>query len=99
MAQFIGKTVLVRDHRAGVHVGVLESLDLASKSCVLRDARKVWYWSGAASVHGIAANGLDHAQSKVAPVVEAVASCDVVEIVICSEAGAASVMGAPVWTP
>jgi hypothetical protein len=99
MVQFVGKTVLVRDHRAGVHVGVLVSLDLASKSCVLRDARKVWYWSGAASCHGIAANGLSHAESKVAPVVAAVVSCDVVEIVLCSEAGAASVMGAPVWTP
>ena len=96
---FIGKVVLVRDNRAGVHVGTLTALDLASKSCVLTGARKVWYWTGAGSVHGIAARGLNRAGSKVCAPVEIVASCDVVEVVLCSDEGAESVMGAPVWTP
>ena len=99
MQQFIGQIVLVRDNRAGVHVGTLVSLDLGTKTCVLAHARKVWCWSGAGSVHGIAARGINHEGSKVAPLVEAVASCDVVEVVLCTEAGASSVLGAPVWTP
>lgn len=99
MTDFIGQTVLVRDHRAGVHVGELVSLDLATKSCVLKNARKVWYWEGAASVHGIAAKGLSHTGSKVAPPVEMVATCDVVEVVLCSSEGATSVATCPVWSP
>lgn len=94
-----GTKVLVRDHRAGVHVGTFHEFDAAAKTCVLKDARKVWYWSGAASVHGIAANGLDHEESKIAPKVATVISTDVVEIVECSDKGYDSVLNAPVWEP
>ena len=99
MSDMIGKMVLVRDNMAGVHMGELVSFDPATKTCELKQARKVWYWYGAASVHGIAARGLDRDRSKVCPVVETVVSCDVVEVVLCSEEGAASVMGAPEWRP
>lgn len=99
MDEFIGKMVVVRDNRAGVHVGVLRSCDLAAKVAVLADARKVWYWEGAASCHGIAAKGLCHKGSKVAPPVSLVASTDVVEIVLCSTQGALSVMTCPEWGP
>ena len=99
MSELIGKMVLARDNRAGVHVGTLVSLDLAAKTCELSNARKVWYWVGAASCHGIAAKGLNHDGSKVCPVVGTVLSCDVVEIVECSSEGSKSVMEAPEWTP
>jgi hypothetical protein len=94
-----GSRVLVRDHRAGVHVGEFVEFDAAAKTIQLSNARKVWYWSGAASVHGIAANGLSHSESKVAPSVTTVISTDVVEIVECSEKGWQSVMGCPIWEP
>ena len=95
----VGSIVLVRDNRAGIHVGRLESYDLAAKIATMSGARKVWYWVGAASCHGIAASGLNHNGSKVGPVVGLVASCDVVEIVLCSKEGAESVGSAPVWKP
>lgn len=97
-SHWIGKKVLVRDNRAGIHVGTLTSLDVGARSCELRDARKIWYWSGAGSCHGIAANGLDTARSKVAAPVSCVLSTDVIEIVEMSETGAACIAGAPVWT-
>jgi hypothetical protein len=96
-AALLGRIVLVRDHMAGIHVGTLESVDVSAKSCVLKNARKVWYWSGAASCHGIAASGLDQDKSKIAPSVELVVSTNVVEIVLCTEAGAKSVLESPVW--
>jgi hypothetical protein len=95
----INQVVLVRDNRAGVHVGTLVSLDLSAKTCTLTNARKVWYWEGAASCHGIAAKGLSHAGSKVAPPVPMVASTDVVEVVLCTPEGAESVMTCPEWGP
>lgn len=99
MLELIGSVVVVRDHRAGVHVGTLKSVDVPMKSCVLTRARKVWYWTGAASCHGLAVRGLNHAGSKVCAVVERVVLFDVVEIVSTSESGARSLMGAPEWRP
>ena len=93
----MGKVVLVRDDKAGVHVGTLAAFDSPSKSVTLKNARKVWYWNGAASVHGIAVNGLDQKTSKVCPTVDVVTSFAVVEVVLCTAKGAESVMGAPEW--
>lgn len=99
MHDFIGCMVLVRDNRAGVHVGILRECDLINKVAILAEARKVWYWEGAASCHGIASKGLCHKGSKVAPTVPLVASTDVVEVVLCTPEGALSVMTCPVWGP
>ena len=93
------KIVLVRDNRAGVLVGELAAFDAASKSATLMNARKIWYWTGAAAVEGIAARGLSHSGSKVTPLVSEVTCCDVVQLIVCSAEGAASVMGAPEWKP
>jgi len=97
MYEYIGCIVLVRDNRAGIHVGVLKEVDLPNKVVILTNARKVWYWEKAASCHGIAANGLCQINSRVAPLVPMVASTDVVEIVLCTGKGALSVLNAPVW--
>ena len=99
MTDHRGKIVLVRDNMAGIHVGELVSFDPANKTCELRNARKVWQWFGAGSCHGVAAHGLDTDRSKVAPMVEAVISTNVCEIVLCTSAGADSVLGAPEWKP
>jgi hypothetical protein len=93
----IGSKVLVRDHMAGIHMGTLKSLDLAAKVCVLVNARKIWSWLGAGSCHGIAAHGIRG--GRVAPLVDEVASCAVVEVVAVTDAAWESVMGQPEWRP
>lgn len=92
-----GSKVLVRDDKAGVHVGTLVAL--SAEAVTLSNARKVWYWTGAASVHGIAARGLSQEGSKVAPMVTEVISYHVCEVVEMSDAGYAAVLGCPEWTP
>ena len=93
----LSEVVLVRDNGAGVHVGTLAEIDTASGRIVLTGARKVWYWEGAASVHGIAARGLCHAESKVAPTVARVESFDAVEVVAMTSEAVESVMSCPEW--
>lgn len=63
----LGTYVLIRDDKAGVLIGTLSELDGTAWS--LLGARKIWSWSGAAAVEGIAAKGLG-AGSKVTPEVE-----------------------------
>lgn len=49
------KYVIVRTHSAGVFAGELESR--VGQEVVLRNARRIWYWAGAASLSQLAMEG------------------------------------------
>ena len=51
----IGKYVIVRTYSAGVVAGTLESLE--GRVAVVRDARRLWRWEGAASISQLAVEG------------------------------------------
>lgn len=46
---------IVRTYSAGVFAGYVESRD--GKEVVIRDARRIWYWDGAASLSQLAVDG------------------------------------------
>ena len=50
------KYVLVRTYAMGVFVGTLEPESTETKK-VLSDARRIWYWAGAASLSQLAMEG------------------------------------------
>ena len=50
------KCVLVRTYSAGVHFGYLEKKE--GKEVMLRKTRRVYYWSGAASLSQMAIDGV-----------------------------------------
>ena len=59
--ELIGKPVIVRANVAGVHCGTLTSLDLATQTCVIKDAYRLWRVytrDSTGSISDIAANGL-----------------------------------------
>ena len=91
-----GRRVLVRDHRAGVYCGTLQSADVVNKVGTVTDARQVYYWEGAAATPGIAARGVGSG-SKIGPVVELVELCDVVQIMPMTHEAWATIEDAPVW--
>jgi len=90
---WIGRIVVVRDNDAGVHVGELEFANIPAKFARLKNARKIWEWEGALSVHGVAAKGI--VDGRLAPMVEGVISTYVVEIVVCSEHAANQLLNWP----
>lgn len=49
------KYVIVRTYSAGVFAGNLKSRN--GKEVVLTNARRLWYWAGAASLSQLAVNG------------------------------------------
>jgi len=49
------KYVIVRTYSAGVFAGNLESR--TGQEVILTDARRIWYWSGAASLSQLAMEG------------------------------------------
>src|SRR5262245_23089520 len=50
------KVVLVRTYSAGVHFGTL--VERTGKEVVLSNARRIWRWSGANTLHEIATAGV-----------------------------------------
>ena len=50
-----GKYVIVRTYSAGVFAGNLQSRE--GQEVVLTDARRLWYWAGAASLSQLAVSG------------------------------------------
>jgi hypothetical protein len=68
----IGPEVIVRTYSAGVHVGTLaEPWVSADRPVTLKNARRIWKWTGANTLNEIATNGLNRKQSKISePVAE-----------------------------
>jgi hypothetical protein len=54
-----GTWVIVRSYAAGVHFGKLvsETITPNGKTTVLDHSRRLWYWSGAASLSQLAVDG------------------------------------------
>jgi hypothetical protein len=53
------KYVIIRADRAGVFAGYLESITdtVAGRVAIMRECRRLWYWSGAASLSQLALEG------------------------------------------
>lgn len=91
------KYVLVRTYSAGVFAGYLESRE--GKEVVLKDARRIWYWAGAASLSELAVRGTSKPDECKFPVaVPSVLLTEAIEILDVSEEAQKSIASVPVWT-
>lgn len=93
----IGKYVLVRTRSAGVHAGVLKSHN--GMEIVLTDARRIWYWSGAASLSQLAVDGTSNPKDCKFPCeVAEIFLTEVIEVIPVTEKARISIAKVPVWT-
>jgi hypothetical protein len=74
-----GSFVLIRTYSAGVHFGTL--LERNGKEVVLKDARRLWSWSGALSLSEIAMNGVTISASKISVPIDEIILTEAVEII------------------
>jgi hypothetical protein len=94
--EYTGKHVIVRADRAGVFAGEIESID--GSTVKLKDARRIWYWAGAASLSELAMRGTSKPKSCKFPC--AVASMivfGVIEIIPTTEQAQKSMAEVPEW--
>lgn len=90
------KYVIVRTYSAGVFAGNLESR--TGREVVLRDARRIWYWSGAASLSQLAVDGTSDPENCKFPVaVDRVELLEAIEILDVTPAAEASIKAVNVW--
>lgn len=91
--------VIVRCESAGCFFGELKSSELDKGLAVLKDARRLWYWSGAASLSQLAVDGTSKPNECKFPVaVPEIALAGVIEVIRCSDQAVKSLEGVKVWT-
>ena len=91
-----GKYVIVRTYSAGVFAGNLQSRD--GKEVVLTEARRLWFWSGAASLSQLAVSGTSKPKDCKFPVaVPSVTLTEAIEILDVTPKAEISIKGVPEW--
>ena len=94
--QMIGKYCIVRTYSAGVFAGILISRE--GKEVVMRDARRIWYWSGAASLSQLAVDGTSDPKNCKFPVpVPEITLTESIEIIPTTEKAEKSIREVPIW--
>jgi hypothetical protein len=92
----IGKYVIVRTYSAGVFYGLLQSRE--GKEAVIKNARRIWRWVGAASLSQLAQSGTTKPDECNFPeAVDEILVTEVIEILATTKAAQASIEAVPVW--
>ena len=87
---------MVRTYSAGIFAGYVESRN--GREAVLRNARRIWYWDGAASLSQLATCGTSKPENCKFPcAVDKVLLTEVIEVIPITEKAKKSIDGVPVW--
>ena len=90
------KYQIVRTYSAGVFAGYIESRN--GQEVVMRNARRLWYWDGAASLSQLAVNGTTCPSNCKFPCeVDRIELLQVIEILDCTEKAKNSIEGVAIW--
>ena len=89
--------VLVRTYRAGVFAGYLYSRK--EKEVILKDARRIWYWDGAASLSELAMRGTSKPNNCKFPIaVDMITLTETIEIIPITKEAQKSIESVPIWS-
>ena len=87
---------IVRTNRAGVFFGKIEKKD--DSAVTVANARRLWYWDGAASLSELAQHGTANSSGCKFPcAVDKVELFEVIEVLSVTEKAAASIDGVKEW--
>jgi hypothetical protein len=87
---------IVRTYSAGVFAGELEFRE--GKEVVLKNARRLWYWEGAASLSQLAMEGVKLPNECKFPCeVEKVILTEVIEILDVTDEAKENIKNVPIW--
>jgi hypothetical protein len=79
----IGQFVIVRTYSAGVHCGTLE--ESSGTAVTLSDARRVWRWRGANSLHELSLKGAAQEWTRISEPVAKILLTQAIEVIPCTE--------------
>ncbi len=92
----IGKYCIVRGRGFGVFAGIVDAVD--ENRALLKDARRLWYWDGAASLSQLAVEGVKAPKNcKFTVPVESIRLNDVIEMIPATEQAQKCIREVPEW--
>lgn len=88
--------VIVRTYSAGVFAGNLSKRE--GQEVTLINARRLWYWDGAASLSQLAIDGVSKPENcKFPPEVPSILLLQAIEVLPCTEKAVKSICGVKEW--
>lgn len=91
------KDVIIRTRSAGVFAGQLASFE--NSTAILRNARRLWYWAGAASLSELSVSGVKRPKECKFPIaVDEVTLPEVIEILPLTPEARASIDKVKIWS-
>ena len=87
---------IVRTYSAGCFAGYIEKR-FTEKNIVMINARRLWYWKGAASLSQMAIDGVKFPEECKFPAPVRVELTEVIEIIDCTEKAQKSIESVPIW--
>ena len=92
----IGRYCVVRTESAGVHAGFLSGHH--KQECILSDARRIYYWDGAASLSQLARDGVNAPENcKFSVPLPSIFLAEVIEIIPCTACAERNIRAVPEW--
>lgn len=91
----IGKYVIVRTQNAGCFAGTLVSRE--GQEARMENARRLWYWAGAASLSGLAVHGTSQPGDCKFAVPVSITVMEVIEVIDTTEAAQNSISEVTEW--
>lgn len=87
---------IIRGDRSGVFYG--EIAERNDREVKIRNARRLWYWDGAASISQLALEGVNAPQNcKFTVTVDEITILDAIELIPCTEVAMKRIDGVKVW--
>lgn len=92
----IGKKVIIRGDRSGAEFGTLVAQN--GREVTLHNARRLWYWDGAASLSQLAKDGTTiPRECKFTVTVDSITILDAIEIIPCTDKAIKSIEEVREW--
>ena len=92
----INKKVIIRGDRSGVEFGTLVAH--VGREVTLHNARRLWYWDGAASLSQLAKDGTTNPREcKFTVTVDSITILDAIEIIPCTDKAIKSIGEVREW--
>lgn len=87
---------IIRGDRSGVFFGEIESR--TGQEVTIRNARRLWYWAGAASLSQLAIEGVKYPdECRFTVVVPSLTILDAIELLPCTREAACVIKKVPTW--
>lgn len=88
--------MIVRTYSAGVFAGNIESRN--GTEVIIRNARRLWYWDGAASLSQLAVDGVKNpGNCKFPCIVDRIEVMEAIELISVTELAKKSIEEVPIW--